>query len=72
MSGSENSTEENANTTDGNVCNAEEGVTTTHDSTGANEDGLGPLVLLRGKDYQAIVSTEEQCESIHKTYNHQR
>lgn len=47
MSDGKDGAEKNADTADDDVCDTEEGVTTSHDGTGADDDRLGALVLVR-------------------------
>lgn len=55
MGDGEDGAEKNANTANNDVSNTEEGVASTHDSTGTDDDGLLALVFLCGENYLMLV-----------------
>lgn len=54
MGDSENGAEQNADTTNDDIGDAEEGVATAHDGTRSDDDGLGALVKSRREIYQEL------------------
>jgi len=54
MSSCEDRTKQNAKTAYNNIRNAEEGVFTTHDGSGGDQDGFGAAVLCHIKPYVKV------------------
>lgn len=54
MRESENSAEQNAETTNDHIRNAQERVLAPHNGASGDENGLGPAVLLYGETYPMV------------------